>query len=112
MMSNKLYDALKFCALILFPAFGTLYFTLAGVWGLPNPEGVVGTVVAVDTFLGVILGLSTNSYNKSDEKYDGDVVIVHGAEDSTLRVGVNDPPSLVGKKEVVLKVLSEAPPDI
>ena len=112
MISNKLYDILKFCALILFPAFATLYFTLSGIWDLPNPEGVVGTIVAIDTFLGVILGISTNSYNKSDARYDGDVTIVEGEDDTTLTLGVDDPPSILNKKELVFKVLSERPEDI
>lgn len=63
-MSNKLYDALKWIALILLPAVGTLYFALAGIWGFPYAEQVVGTVTAVDTFLGVILGISSSQYNK------------------------------------------------
>ncbi len=63
-MSNKLYDALKWIAMVLLPAMGTLYFALAGIWDLPMGEQVVGTVTAVDTFLGVLLGISTAQYNK------------------------------------------------
>ena len=64
-MSNKLYDALKWIAMILLPAIGTLYFALSGIWGLPYAEQVVGTITAVDTFIGVLLGISTSKYNKS-----------------------------------------------
>ena len=63
-MSNKTYDILKFVAQILLPALGTLYFALASIWGLPKGEEVVGTIVALDTFLGALLGISTNNYNK------------------------------------------------
>lgn len=63
-MSNKLYDVLKWIALIFLPACGTLYFALAGIWGFPYAEQVVGTITAVDTFLGVLLGISTLQYNK------------------------------------------------
>ena len=63
-MSNKLYDALKWVAMVLLPALGTLYFALAGIWDLPMGEQVVGTITAVDTFLGVLLGISTAQYNK------------------------------------------------
>lgn len=66
-MSNKTYDILKFIAMIFLPALGTLYFALAGIWGLPYGEQVVGTIMAIDTFLGAILGLSTNNYNKENE---------------------------------------------
>lgn len=66
-MSNKLYDVLKFIALVLLPALGTLYFALAGIWGFPYGEQIVGTITAVDTFLGVILGISTHKYHKKGE---------------------------------------------
>lgn len=51
----------------LFPAAGTLYFALAGIWGLPYGEQIVGTITAIDTFLGVILGLSKSRYDKQIE---------------------------------------------
>lgn len=63
-MSNKIYDALKFIAQIVLPAAGTLYFTLAGIWGLPYGEQIVGTITAVDVFLGVVLKISTVQYTK------------------------------------------------
>lgn len=66
-MSNKLYDALKWIALVALPAIGTLYFALAGIWGFPYAEQVVGTITALDTFIGVILGISTAQYNKTLE---------------------------------------------
>lgn len=64
-MSDKTYSVFKWIAMYLLPAMGTLYFALAGIWGLPYGEQVVGSITAVDTFLGVILGISTNYYNKS-----------------------------------------------
>ena len=66
-MSNKVYDVLKWIAMYLLPAFGTLYFALSGVWNLPYGEQVVGTITAVDTFLGVLLGISTAQYNKNSQ---------------------------------------------
>lgn len=63
-MNNKVYDVLKWIALILLPAIATLYFALSGIWGFPYGEEIVGTITAIDTFLGVILGISTNTYNK------------------------------------------------
>lgn len=64
-MSNKTYDILKWIAIIFLPAVGTLYFALAGIWGLPYGEQIVGTITAVDTFLGVILGISSSQYKKT-----------------------------------------------
>ena len=66
-MSNKVYDVLKFVAQILLPAIGTLYFALARIWDLPLAEQIVGTITAVDCFLGAILGISTMQYNKEKQ---------------------------------------------
>jgi len=66
-ISNQVYDVLKWIAQYLLPALGTLYFALSTIWGLPYGEQVVGTVTALDTFLGVILGISTASYNAEKE---------------------------------------------
>ena len=66
-MSNETYDILKFIAQIVLPACGTLYFALASIWGLPYGEQIVGTITAVDAFLGAILGISTAHYNKGIE---------------------------------------------
>lgn len=66
-MSNKVYDVLKFIAQILLPAIGTLYFALAKIWGLPYAAEIVGTISAVDAFLGAVLGISTMQYKKAAE---------------------------------------------
>lgn len=66
-MSDKTYNILKWIAMVLLPASGTLYFALAGIWNFPYGEQIVGTITAVDTFLGVILGISTAQYNKSKD---------------------------------------------
>lgn len=63
-LSNKVYDVLKYVAQIVLPAAATLYFALAGIWGLPYGEQIVGTITAVDTCLGVLLGVSTAKYKK------------------------------------------------
>lgn len=64
-MSNKVYDILKWIALVVLPALGTLYFALAGIWHFPYGEQVVGTITAIDTFLGAILGISNIQYKKN-----------------------------------------------
>ncbi len=66
MMNNKVYDILKYIAQIVLPAIATLYFALAGIWGFPYGEQIVGTITAIDTFLGVILKISSNAYNKNN----------------------------------------------
>lgn len=64
-MSNKVYDVLKYIAMVVLPAIATLYFALAGIWGFPYGEEIVGTITAIDTFLGVLLGISSAKYNKT-----------------------------------------------
>lgn len=63
-MTNKTYDIIKWIAQYALPAIATLYFALAGIWGLPYGEEIVGTITAVDTFLGLLLGISSANYKK------------------------------------------------
>lgn len=70
-MSNKMYDVLKVIAQIWIPSIATLYFALAEIWGLPYGEQIVGTLTAIDAFLGAVLGISTANYKamlKENEK--------------------------------------------
>lgn len=70
MLKNSIYDTLKWIAQIVLPAIATLYFALASIWGLPYGEQIVGTITAIDAFLGAILGISTANYNKRKEEED------------------------------------------
>lgn len=63
-MKNETYDILKYIAQIIIPALGTFYFALAGIWGLPYGEQIVGTLTAIDAFLGAVLKLSSDQYYK------------------------------------------------
>jgi len=107
-LSNKAYDALKFVAQIVLPALGTLYATVSGLMGWPNTEEVVGIIIAVDLFLGTLLGLSTKAYNNSDEKYDGEINVVEQPDGRTLMDmqlnKVEDPTEIIDKKEVLFRV--------
>ena len=66
-MSSKVYDVLKYIAQIALPALGAFYFALSQIWGLPYGEQIVGTIAAVDTLLGVLLGISTYNYYKGSD---------------------------------------------
>ena len=68
MLSNKVYNVLKYIALIVLPALGTLYFALAKIWGFPYGAEIVGTISAVDAFLGALLQISTDQYNKQEKQ--------------------------------------------
>lgn len=65
---NKTYDILKWMVMIVLPALGTFYFALAKIWGLPYGTEIVGTIAAVTTFLGALIGVSTNTYNTLEEE--------------------------------------------
>ena len=67
-LDNKTYDLLKWIAMIFLPALGTLYFALAQIWGLPYGEQIVGTITAIDAFLGAVLQISTEQYNRENKE--------------------------------------------
>ena len=69
-MSNKVYDVLKYIAQIVLPALGTLYFALAKIWQFPYGAEIVGTITAVDAFLGTLLKISSNQYNAEQQPPD------------------------------------------
>lgn len=104
-LKPSIYDPLKFFTQIVLPALGTLYFALAGIWGLPSAEQVVGTVVAIDTFLGVVLQLSTSAYNNSDAKYDGTIDIIEKEDKMSFTMNLDeDPINIPNMKEVRFRV--------
>lgn len=70
-MNDRTYDVLKWWVTIILPALGTFYFAVAAIWGLPYAEEIVGTIVAVTTLLGVILGVSNAQYKSDDSNFDG-----------------------------------------
>lgn len=104
-LSNRAYDWAKFITQILLPALGTLYFALADLWSLPNAFQVVGTIMAVDAFLGVLLGLSAAKYSHSEAKYDGSIDMEELEDRKVYSLSLNvDPEELETKKEVTFKV--------
>jgi hypothetical protein len=106
LFTNKTYNFLKYLVQIGLPALGSLYFALAGMWDLPNPEEVVGTIVVVTTFLGTLLGLSAKTYNKAEPSYDGAINIGIGDDDQkvfSLDLD-SDPEDLENMDQVVFKV--------
>lgn len=75
MFSNKVYDILVWITTIVLPALGTLYFALAGIWGFPYGEQIVGTITALVTFLGALLRISNSAYQKGN-LYDAEELII------------------------------------
>jgi hypothetical protein len=104
MITGKLYDYLKWIAQIFLPALGTLYFGLAGIWGLESGEEVVGTIMVLDLFLGTLLGISQMNYNKTVE-HGGDLIVdKDGKILFQLDEDKTDMETLADKKEVRYKV--------
>lgn len=69
-LPDNVYNVLKWITMILLPAIATLYFALSGIWGFPYAEQIVGTIAAVETFLGALLGISTLTYNKQNKQQE------------------------------------------
>jgi hypothetical protein len=105
---SKLYDILKFVAQVFLPALGTAYFALAGIWDLPNPEQVVGTIVVVDTFLGTLLHISTGAWNK--QIGSGTMVVNQTPTGKMFSLEFDGDPQvdLEGKKQVVFDIKHQA----
>lgn len=69
MLSNRVYDALKWITLILLPALGVFYLAMANTWALPYGTEIVSTLAAIDLFLAALLGISTNKFNITNPMY-------------------------------------------
>ena len=67
-MNDKVYDVLKWVCIIVLPAIATLWFTLGKIWGFPYLAEIEATIIAIDTFLGAILGVSTIQYNRIERR--------------------------------------------
>ena len=104
--SEKWYLRLKWATMVFLPALATLYFTLGSIWNFPAIEEVMGTITALATFFGVMLGISTRAYNNSEAKYGGLIdVNVNDLGDKTYTLALNsDPEQIDSMKEVTFKV--------
>jgi hypothetical protein len=67
-MSNKVYDVLKWFALVAFDAVGYFYQEIADVWSLPYGDEVLKTCVAISILIGALIGVSSAKYNKNKEE--------------------------------------------
>lgn len=63
MLPNKLYDVLKWVAIIALPALAVFVSTVFPIWDIPYAEAISTTIMAVDVLLGALLGVSTAHYN-------------------------------------------------
>lgn len=104
MITGKLYDYLKWLAQVVFPGVGTLYVALAGLWGLPSALEVSGTILAVDTFLGLLLGISQINYAKATGA--GSIIVTDTGGKMMYNLQLeDDPETLKDMEEVRFKVV-------
>ena len=103
-LSSETYDKLKFLTQIGLPALGAFYVAIAGLWNLPYPNEVSGTVLAVVTLLGVLLGVSSKRFKEAEAVYDGTMFV--GEDRNRLELD-HDLESLEKKDVLKLKVTPE-----
>lgn len=100
-LNDRTYRLFKNVVMYALPGLGTLYFTLASIWGLPYGEQVIGTLAAIATFLSIIIKFSENGYNST--AYDGEL-IEHGDEDGVVTgytLAIDSPVSSMIEKDVI-----------
>lgn len=103
LLDDKFYQFLKKMVQIGLPGTSTLYFTLAQIWDLPNAEEVVGTIAAFSVFFGLVLGVSTKTYNRTEAKYDGTIdVIINDEGTKTFSLNVNKDPDVLDQQDQIL----------
>lgn len=101
LLSNQRYSQLKFLVTLVLPAFGAFYFGLAGLWGLPAGDQVVGTCALLATFFGVVLKFSEITYDKSDAAYDGEMQVIDTEAGKMVQLEFNGEPETVEEKDRV-----------
>lgn len=107
--SDKVYKILKYLTQIALPAVATLYFTISNLWGLPYTEQIMGTITAIVTCLGVLLGVGTYRYNKNDGGTDGSIIIEDGDDISGSSYVQFDKEltNIIHKPQIKLNVVKE-----
>lgn len=115
-LSNKTYNRVKWLITIFLPAVGALYFALAQIWDFHRIAGVNGTINAIITFLGLLIGYSTKQYKKGEgAPPDSDIIVHQDPDDGTkyLRLAVTEETlrNLESRAQVTLNVVDRTKPD-
>jgi hypothetical protein len=111
MLTNKLYNGIKYTITIFLPAVGALYFLLAQTWNFNRVPGVNGTINALITFGGLLIGYSTRQYNKNGAGTDGDLIAQMDPNDGTKYLGLavngDSVDAVLAKDKVTLQVVDK-----
>lgn len=98
-LSDSVYNKLKWIALIVLPAIATLYITLAQIWGWDYSEQIALTITAIDTFIGVVLGISSKKYTPTT---DGTVTLKTDDGGTVFdNIEFNDTPDQMTDKDTI-----------
>jgi hypothetical protein len=112
LLGDKMYNFVKKLVQVIIPAGGALYFALSKIWGFPHGEDVVGSLMAVATFLGVVLGISSAQYTASGAGYQGHMTVQPNSDGVTKVTGLHfdgEPKDLEGKSAMTFKIHHLAP---
>lgn len=105
LLGDSAYNAVKKSATIILPALATLYFALAQLWNLPEPEKVVATITALNTFLGVLVQVSKKSYYASGVQYAGEIQVQDVGDKKVASLVVDgNPEDILSMTEATFKI--------
>lgn len=109
LLGDVSYRLLKHFATTGLPGLTTLYFTLAQIWHWSNTAQVMGTLTAINTAAGVLLGVSSYSYHNSDAPFDGEIRVANTETGKTIGTLVfnNDPTKMLTQQSATLKITQE-----
>lgn len=108
MLNDSAYNVIKKSATIILPAFSALYIALAQIWHFGHVDQVVGTVTALNTFLGVTVQLSKKSYYASNAPYVGEIKVESDGERKVFSLVVDgDPEELENMSSANFKINSD-----
>lgn len=100
-MNNRVYNAIKYASMVVLPAFATLYFALGSIWGLSNVQQVLGTIAALNVFLGALaVGLS-KAYYKAEGNFDGTINVTEEEGVTVYTLELDSNPDTLGSKPVI-----------
>lgn len=105
LLTSRQYNILKWVTMIVLPAITTAYGTFSNIWGWPYGDQIVASMAAITLLLGVLIGVSTNSYNKSSSGPAGTLVVDHTDVNSQTYLAFDqDPNTLTEGSQITLNV--------
>lgn len=101
-LSPKAYEFFKNLVQLILPGLGTLYFSIAKIWELGYGEQVVATLAAIATFLGIVLKISSNTYDKLEMGFDGDMIVTEDEDGGqTMRLDLKTDADVLALKDKI-----------